>query len=924
MKQKSKKILCLILSIFMILGTMPLLALAGTPVHPGGTGGKDRIDITINGDSIKVGRLIGSSSIRVDFNGKMQEKNQFRTEWYIDKEKVSENELFKFRKYTLLITKESITEVIDLYVNGKKSNISSCKKITRNGMQYFEQTCKIFITPYGEIEEISLCRLRAVIGEKAGNRSPGGDDCVCVQQGAPYKIKDLEWHYYDSANKAVVNLMTDDEVFMKNTSYYCYIELVTTTDSYVFKKDLGTINIMVNGSFAADRIEKIKISDNGKKLSFGILVPAGKNIKSEYLLECFITRRLNSELSPTKSSYEDFGLSVVNTNLYRIEGLEWYNESNKKKVDKFEIGKKYTARITVAINKGQRTDYEFDLNTRYEINDKAIDEFIPMGRDLCDDLGIDPRVILISRPIICGKPVSEISLSVTPPEAGKEADDLCGITGGLCTSSSWNKTKFEPGCYYYFRADIEAKEDEIFKDPCIHITGAPDIHMKGYFYKISINQRFYCSVPENMKIKHIKITGIPAIEHLDICEFRQDIKNAKIEPSDLVLDNVRWYDDKGKNLQPSDEFRAYKKYTALIELKYDGRITGDCVYEIYNEDGVKAESVKGGTVAGYNTIKAVFTCKPMVRGEVTFDGLIYPTAGKVVYPHPVVEGGILKSEKWTDSSGKEPAEFVAGKEYTYTAYVDAEENEIYEEPDISPFYLYYDNMTTTVLNEKQLKISWVFTCEEAASDVEREALKKVVDEANKKNKADYKAESWKAFSEVREYAEEVLLDKSTGKDMVKGATVKLKKAMDGLVDINAPDAPTKITSGKFNVADGLIKGISAGTKAADVLKDLTPGCELLDLDGKAVAADALIGTGFKVVLKADGKVVDTALAVVKGDADGSGDVTSNDARIALRVSVKLDSPGNAVMAAVDVDNAAGVTSNDARLLLRTSVKLESL
>ena len=65
-------------------------------------------------------------------------------------------------------------------------------------------------------------------------------------------------------------------------------------------------------------------------------------------------------------------------------------------------------------------------------------------------------------------------------------------------------------------------------------------------------------------------------------------------------------------------------------------------------------------------------------------------------------------------------------------------------------------------------------------------------------------------------------------------------------------------------------------------------------------------------------------AVRRGDPDGDGTISSADARLALRASVKLENyaRGSARYIACDVDRAGDVTSTDARLILRASVGLE--
>ena len=67
-----------------------------------------------------------------------------------------------------------------------------------------------------------------------------------------------------------------------------------------------------------------------------------------------------------------------------------------------------------------------------------------------------------------------------------------------------------------------------------------------------------------------------------------------------------------------------------------------------------------------------------------------------------------------------------------------------------------------------------------------------------------------------------------------------------------------------------------------------------------------------------------AAAAVKGDADGDGSVTANDARTALRVAVGLDEVSSEIRALINVDGDENVTAADARLILRAAVGLEDL
>lgn len=80
----------------------------------------------------------------------------------------------------------------------------------------------------------------------------------------------------------------------------------------------------------------------------------------------------------------------------------------------------------------------------------------------------------------------------------------------------------------------------------------------------------------------------------------------------------------------------------------------------------------------------------------------------------------------------------------------------------------------------------------------------------------------------------------------------------------------------------------------------------------------------------DGLIVPPACHVtvvdggLPGDADLDGGVTSADARLALRASVKLESLSAAAFAYADVNGDGVITPADARSILRASVHLETL
>ena len=64
------------------------------------------------------------------------------------------------------------------------------------------------------------------------------------------------------------------------------------------------------------------------------------------------------------------------------------------------------------------------------------------------------------------------------------------------------------------------------------------------------------------------------------------------------------------------------------------------------------------------------------------------------------------------------------------------------------------------------------------------------------------------------------------------------------------------------------------------------------------------------------------VTILLGDVDGSQSVTSSDARLILRHSVRLQTIADEYLTAADVNQDTNVTSADARLALRMAVNLE--
>lgn len=67
-----------------------------------------------------------------------------------------------------------------------------------------------------------------------------------------------------------------------------------------------------------------------------------------------------------------------------------------------------------------------------------------------------------------------------------------------------------------------------------------------------------------------------------------------------------------------------------------------------------------------------------------------------------------------------------------------------------------------------------------------------------------------------------------------------------------------------------------------------------------------------------------AAAAVPGDLDGDGLVTTSDARMALRIAARLETPAGLQLEAGDLDGDGQISTSEARMLLRVAAHLDAL
>lgn len=135
----------------------------------------------------------------------------------------------------------------------------------------------------------------------------------------------------------------------------------------------------------------------------------------------------------------------------------------------------------------------------------------------------------------------------------------------------------------------------------------------------------------------------------------------------------------------------------------------------------------------------------------------------------------------------------------------------------------------------------------------------------------------------------------------------------------------------FNASRTCVTGVTVGMTVTDVLLNFEYPSHIIVANAKLEQLDstAVVGTGcFLFLVKIDNDTqqltaVDTTCIVVQGDVDGNGVITAADARLALRVSAKLESLSTPAFLAADVDGNGNVTAADARKILRVASKLDT-
>ena len=147
-----------------------------------------------------------------------------------------------------------------------------------------------------------------------------------------------------------------------------------------------------------------------------------------------------------------------------------------------------------------------------------------------------------------------------------------------------------------------------------------------------------------------------------------------------------------------------------------------------------------------------------------------------------------------------------------------------------------------------------------------------------------------------------------------GATIRFSYVISFAVKPAA--APAFTDSDTAKEIGGSVFALAGVT--ADALLSQAPGGTLFNAEGQSAVGNLPVCSGMTLKLT-DGREL---TVIVKGDNDGDGKVTTNDARNALRAAIGLDHPSAWQIAASLIKSSERVGTEDARSILRAAIGLD--
>ncbi|MBO7254099.1 MAG: dockerin type I repeat-containing protein, partial [Clostridia bacterium] len=141
----------------------------------------------------------------------------------------------------------------------------------------------------------------------------------------------------------------------------------------------------------------------------------------------------------------------------------------------------------------------------------------------------------------------------------------------------------------------------------------------------------------------------------------------------------------------------------------------------------------------------------------------------------------------------------------------------------------------------------------------------------------------------------------SGKDMIFSAKYSWKEYIPVFLPSNA----------KYSVKGDFLFGVTEKTKVSTLISSFKfNNISVVNQNNKKVSSSAYVGTGYKIRLMKNGKIIDSHIIVISGDVDGNCVVNSSDyLKIKTELIGKYNSKDAYILAA-DIDQNKKIDNED--------------
>ena len=620
---------------------------------------------------------------------------------------------------------------------------------------------------------------------------------------------------------------------------------------------------------------------------------------------------------------------------YTVSMVNWYDgptTSSKmlKKGDVFQANHEYTLEIFVRANDGCKLKTDADDYPAFtaKINN--------VKATLIDSFTNDGRAAGFTITYSTNSAISRISVSdIEIPKAGN-TPDFTGTVDGIgykildINGIEWEKQvfpytdvqpdeKYEANTAYRILIRIQAEDGYTFNADSAAINGE-QVHADDFTVaanKTYCELMYYYTVPAD--ITSVNITGV-----VEPFAGGTAMMTAVSSSPDYEVTDVEWKDTTGEYkdyIYNITSFSEGREYTVDITLKPTGNnsFRPDPDYDIPDITAKINGRLSGVYSQGGRDKATIFYRFKTGVEKVIVTGLTEPVAGAT--PDMTAEstkaGYQIYEVRWYDNSVtpaaklSETDKFVAG--HNYTVQIDLIACDEY-------FFNVeggYQEITATINGKDAIEYgsdSYVNACI---------GYKFTVPAPHTHTPSDWKTDKnqhWKVCTDST--CGEITSAKENHKDA--NGDEKCDKCSYPMPKPVTSELKLKDGSGYTASHTEKTVIIPAKTAVSSVKSNiLNEKYAVLTKDGKAAADTDTAGTGMKLqVLSKDNSVLSEYSVIVLYDVNGDGKIQADDARTALRTSVKLDTLTGVYFAASDVNGDKKIQADDARSILRKSVGLD--